>query len=777
MLRNILFFITFYLNFISLLHATIITVKQDGTGDYTTIQAGINACIWNGSDTVLVWPGIYYENINYHNKHITVASLYMTNNDNWYIYNTIIDGNKNGPTVTMEAGDLIKTTDGFTIRNGFDSIGFGGFRIDFTDATIKNCIIEHNEGLGIGGQYCNIYLSNTTVRYNHGNWGAGGIGYGLYMEVEYDSINRCNIYCNYGAVGCEISKSWFSSAQEIYVDTFTVFEKDFHFVYSYDTYNLPVDDIEMHIQHAYLTPVDHDLYVNPVTGNNNNSGLSPDEALKTVAHANSLIKPDSINHHTIHLANGVYSVSTNDEKLPWGSRSFISIRGESRESTIIDAENLYKFYLGYGLMHHCKIENLTFQHGKRGFYTEDFNFATFRNIEIKNGGNDIIGGFIFNQVDSLVMKQIIIRNLVGAALGAGNQSQIIKTFHISDLLIDKNRPDENPLLSGITGGGADIGGYLIPPVSYYGNIINLQITNNLRIPFPDVGQGQIVGLTASYYCKVNIVNATIGHNTLNGSFGFGSNASEGAELNIYNSIQYGDSLRELSLGFPSVFDNPSTCRVYYSDVEGGEEEVMNWNNINTLVWGPGNINSDPLWDTTAAIPYALPWNSPCVNTGTPMYEAGMQPPYIIEEDTVYKLITFDYDTIVLPQTDLAGNPRIFGGRIDMGAYECQDTGTGITNAKYQTTKFKVEVYPNPFYANTFIMFNLDKKAKVQAIIYDLNGNEVKRLMDASVSPGKYNLTWSGDDESGQSVLNGTYFVMVVIDGQMASSEKVVKKGK
>ncbi|MBM3437114.1 MAG: T9SS type A sorting domain-containing protein, partial [Bacteroidetes bacterium] len=635
-----------------------------------------------------------------------------------------------------------------------------GFRIDFSDASIKNCIVEHNEGLGIGGQYCNIYLSNTTIRYNHGNWGAGGIGYGLYMEVEYDSINRCNIYCNYGAVGCEISKSWFSPSQEIYVDTFTVFEPDYHFVYSYDTYNLPVDDIEMHIQHAYLTPVDHDLYVNPITGNNSNSGLSPEEPLKTVAHANSLIKPDSLNHRTIHLANGVYSVSTNDEKLPWGSRSFISIRGESRDSTIIDAENLYKFYLGYGLMHHCKLENLTMQYGKSGIYTEDFNFLTFKNIEIKDGGNDIIGGFAMGGVDSLIIEGCYLRNLIGGS-GIGNNFPLIKHFFIKDILIDNNGPDFD---SQIFGGGFGVGGYLLPPFSYLGSITNLQITNNLAIHDPLGGSTLVSGFGAGEYCKVNVVNATIGHNVARTSIGFGTNASMGSELNIYNSILYGDSLRELSLGHPSITSDPSTCRVYYSDIEGGQGEVMNWNNINTLVWGPGNIDSDPLWDTTAAIPYALPWNSPCVNAGTPMYEPGMQPPYIIEEDTVYKLITFDYDTIVLPTTDLAGNPRIFGGRIDMGAYECQDTLTGSKKEKTQSEKLKVQVYPNPFCYNTFIMFDLGKKAIVQAVIYDMKGNEVKRLMDASVSPGKYNLTWSGDDDSGQMVESGIYFFKLFLNG-------------
>ena len=41
-----------------------ITVNWDGTGDYTTIQAGINAAV-SGADTVIVAEGTYVENISF----------------------------------------------------------------------------------------------------------------------------------------------------------------------------------------------------------------------------------------------------------------------------------------------------------------------------------------------------------------------------------------------------------------------------------------------------------------------------------------------------------------------------------------------------------------------------------------------------------------------------------------------------------------------------------------------------------------------------------------
>ena len=77
---------------IGLLNSTLIMVDIEGTGDYLSIQAGINAS--SDGDTVLVYPGRYFENTDYIGKTIAVVSLEMTTGNRDYIHSTIIDGNQ-----------------------------------------------------------------------------------------------------------------------------------------------------------------------------------------------------------------------------------------------------------------------------------------------------------------------------------------------------------------------------------------------------------------------------------------------------------------------------------------------------------------------------------------------------------------------------------------------------------------------------------------------------------------------------------------------------------
>jgi len=152
----------------STLPAQTITVKQDSTGDFTTIQAAVDSA--QNGDTVLVWPGTYYENIEIISKSITLGSLTLTTGDENYKYQTIVDGNSSGSCIDIEYNDSL-TIDGFTFQNGTGNdngyIDGGGIFAIASNNHFYNCIIKQNKVTGYGGGmylfYSNTFLSNITI--------------------------------------------------------------------------------------------------------------------------------------------------------------------------------------------------------------------------------------------------------------------------------------------------------------------------------------------------------------------------------------------------------------------------------------------------------------------------------------------------------------------------------------------------------------------------------------------------------------------------------------
>ena len=109
--------------------------------DQSTIQAAVDAAM--SGDTVLVEPGVYLENLMISHKSITLASLFLTTGYNYYISNTIIDGDSSGTVIRFL--DYTKThLIGFTIRHGYtDIFSTGGDIICcFASPTIENNIIK-----------------------------------------------------------------------------------------------------------------------------------------------------------------------------------------------------------------------------------------------------------------------------------------------------------------------------------------------------------------------------------------------------------------------------------------------------------------------------------------------------------------------------------------------------------------------------------------------------------------------------------------------------------
>ena len=127
--------------------------------DQPTIQAGIDAAA--AGDTVLVAPGIYFENIDFKGKAITVLSSGGASK-------TTLDASLNGTVVTI--GTTLGSPsnfDGFTVQHGFPkntgaNYNYGGGINIIGNATVSNNTVTDIQSCGI-----DVLKGDSTIRNNH----------------------------------------------------------------------------------------------------------------------------------------------------------------------------------------------------------------------------------------------------------------------------------------------------------------------------------------------------------------------------------------------------------------------------------------------------------------------------------------------------------------------------------------------------------------------------------------------------------------------------------
>ncbi len=113
----------------------VITVKKDGTGNYATIQAAIDAA--SDGDTVLVYAGTYTENIKFNGKNILLKSNSGAN------HTVIKPANSSIAVVRFNDSETSSAIlDGFHVRDGGNLRG-SALSINDASPTIVNCIISH----------------------------------------------------------------------------------------------------------------------------------------------------------------------------------------------------------------------------------------------------------------------------------------------------------------------------------------------------------------------------------------------------------------------------------------------------------------------------------------------------------------------------------------------------------------------------------------------------------------------------------------------------------
>jgi hypothetical protein len=67
-------------------------------------------------------------------------------------------------------------------------------------------------------------------------------------------------------------------------------------------------------------------------------------------------------------------------------------------------------------------------------------------------------------------------------------------------------------------------------------------------------------------------------------------------------------------------------------------------------------------------------------------------------------------------------------------------------------------FPNPFNPRTSVSFSLAEKGRVNITVYDVDGRQVRVLVDEEREEGPHTITWDGKNDAGQSLASGVYFM-------------------
>ncbi len=417
---------------------------------------------------------------------------------------------------------------------------------------------------------------------------------------------------------------------------------------------------------------------------------------------------------------------------------------EDRYGGALYLKNFSKVYIGYSTLYH---NFATLGAGIHcSFYSSpliEFNDISYNTAGGENPGDGGGAGIsIYYYSDPIIRNNRISYNTAYGSVGICCQSN-------SSPIILSNIISYNS--------GLDTGGISITQS-------NSIIANNL------ITDNQTAFMCGGIKCSADslliIMNNTISNNE---SLSGGGLSIFGENLQLINNNIWGNIASDGSQVYLAFIDtNPD---FYFCNIQGGIDAFGGEGAAGFNGDYENCIDSDPLFWGTGEYPYSLLDDSPCVNAGTS-----------------------DTTGLNLPEFDLAGNPRILGGRIDMGAYENQNVVVSTdVNLIPIVTKLN-QNYPNPFnpavagagsdpattisfqFSNepAFAMLRRgrpnkqDKQKKIE--IYNLKGQKIRQY---SIFNNQSSITWDGTDENNKPVSSGIYFYQLKVGKDFSETKRML----
>ncbi len=671
-------------------------VKQGGTGNgysWETASGNLQSMIdeagsgWN----IYVAAGTYQRNAGQSFSMKSGVKIYggfpATGNPGMEnrkpaLYPSVLQGNGNRVLLNNNV-DTAARLDGFTLQGGTLTGGENGAGIcnNYSSPKIVGCIIRNNTVSNWGGGiYCQGGYATFTNCLVYGNTASGGGG--AFNHNDQTSYTNCTFTANNsnvnggavhlhesGSVTFSNSISWANNAAAE-GDEFYTTGSSTVVLYSSISAN-QAGDIFGNMTSSGSTSYDNPMFTNAATNNfapsygspaintgNNGaiSGYTTDLADNARVYSGTVdkgayefqaikryVKPNAVGNgfswanasgnlqaminasspgEEVWVAAGTYQrgqnlsfTLKNGVKVYGGFPStgdpMMADRNFTASETILQGNNASVVF-GQSLSSSTVFDGFTVTGGE-DLYGGGMNITQsslrMENLVVKNNVAEFGGGILLLQCNSYLKNISIIENTATIFAGGIHVESSTGEEYMENIIVSNNTSED-------TAGGISLS---------YGtrvHFVNLLVSGNTALSIGGIF------VTDS---GIRLTNATIAGNTSNGNVALYS--SNGLSFIVENSIIDGAAT---AYGAPIAYTNSLVTG------SGGSGA---WN-TNFGTDNGGNIDASPMFTDAAAGNYSLHANSPAVNSGN-------------------SALFTDPATA----TDLAGNPRLFGSSIDMGAYE------------------------------------------------------------------------------------------------------------
>jgi hypothetical protein len=350
------------------------------------------------------------------------------------------------------------------------------------------------------------------------------------------------------------------------------------------------------------------------------------------------------------------------------------------------------------------------------------------NCTVDGNQSNITGGMSITHPIAEIINNTIINNIGGYDSGAGGIG-----INSPSVLLYSNYISGN---DGYTGGGVAIAGG-------YTTVIGNLITENTA----SLGGGIYESSGGVLYME----NNTIAFNETDLTSGWGGGLISWEDtLYISNTIFWGNTSAHGSQICLPATTNPNTTIISYCNIQFGQDSIY-LGPIAILEWGPGNIDTDPLFESGPLGDYHLSYGSPCIDAGNPAWE------YNDPEDP------FNPGYALWPAMGTTRN--------DMGAFGGGGVNywLGVEEEESSSPEagLVLKSFPNPFSSSCTVCFQLEHPSDVVLSVFDLSGRLVETLVDEVVPAGMYSEYLDGSD-----LCSGMYLIRLVA-GEHAASRRCI----